>query len=230
MAHSCAYIVAVSARELEVGRRVLGEDAPLIVIENAVDTEHWSPRGPGAARPVEPLVICVGRLTEQKGQDRLIKALSHGELWHVRLRLIGDGEKRSYLEELAARTGVAKQVEFLGECDPAPHYRAADVAVIPSRWEGLSLVLLEAMACGCAIIATKDGSSEMLSPAGLEVGGDTDADVVSELAASLRKLLQDEPLRTELGQAARQVAERCYDKAGWTAKYRELWDRVGYLR
>jgi glycosyltransferase involved in cell wall biosynthesis len=226
MATSCARIIAVSEREFDAGRRVLGPDTSLQVIENSVDTRRWHPDGPAATRADAPLVVCVGRLTMQKGQDRLIRALAEMSTGDVRLRLVGDGECRGMLERLAVELGVEDRIEFLGAGDPSPHYRAADVVAVPSRWEGLSLVLLEAMASGSAIVATPDGSSGLLSSVGIEVAGGCESDVVRGLADSLDLLMNDEPLRLRLGNAARQLAEDCYDHTVWAAKYCELWANV----
>jgi glycosyltransferase involved in cell wall biosynthesis len=172
-------------------------------------------------------VVCVGRLTEQKGQDRLIRALSQTSTRGVRLRLVGDGECRSLLEELAVELRVVDRIEFLGACDPSPHYRAADVVAVPSRWEGLSLVLLEAMASGSAIVATPDGSSGLLASAGIEVAAGSESQVVRGLAASLDLLLNDESLRAHLGNAARRLAEDSYSHTSWAAKYLRLWTDIG---
>ena len=226
MATSCGRIIAVSGREFEAGRRVLGPKAPLQVIENSVDTRRWHPDRSAATRTGTPLVVCVGRLTEQKGQDRLIRALSQMSTRGVRLRLVGEGECRGMLERLAVELRVEDRIEFLGKCDPSPHYRAADIVAVPSRWEGMSLVLLEAMASGSAIVATSDGSSGLLSSAGIEVAGGSEPEVVRKLADSLDLLLNDASLRSRLRTAARQLAENSYDHTLWAAKYRGLWTEI----
>ncbi|TMK61136.1 MAG: glycosyltransferase family 4 protein, partial [Actinobacteria bacterium] len=69
LARRCDVIVAVSEREEAEGRSVLGPDARLLLIPNGVDRAHFSPEGPSAGRDVDhALIVCVGRLSEQKGQ------------------------------------------------------------------------------------------------------------------------------------------------------------------
>ena len=218
--------MVVSPRELEAGRRVLGATAPLRLIENFADRDRLHLDRPAAPRTSAPLIVCVGRLTRQKGQDRLIRALSQLSTPGVQLRFIGDGKDGSLLKNLAAQLRVADRISFLGACDPAPHYRAADVVAIPSRWEGLSLVLLEAMASGCAIVATEDAAAGALGSAGMQISGYSESDIVCELTDSLDRLLGDESLRIHLGKAARQLAEESFSHSVWAASYRSLWADV----
>ncbi|MDF3150279.1 glycosyltransferase family 4 protein, partial [Streptomyces sp. T21Q-yed] len=95
-------------------------------------------------------------------------------------------------------------VEFAGATsDPAPWYRAADVVVLPSRWEGMALAPLEAMACGRPVVVTDvDGARESL-PAGRPPSCLVPPEDPGALARALTELLQDEPLRTALGAQGR---------------------------
>ena len=104
------------------------------------------------------------------------------------------------MRELAAALGVADRVEFTGHRDPRPHLRAADVVLVPSRWEGLSFVLLEAMACGKAILTTAVAGSGVVGDAGVVVPL---AAAPEGLAAALDELLADEPTRRRHGERAR---------------------------
>src|SRR6185503_21338311 len=150
---------------LEVLRR---SSDRVVVIGNGVDTDRFTPDGPVADRAPEPLLVCVGRLTEAKGQPLAIEALARMRIPDVRLRLVGEGEDEELLRDLAARAGVAKRVEFAGAVDDAaPHLRAADVVVVPSKWDAQSLVLLEAMACGAAILATRVPGSSAVEGVGV---------------------------------------------------------------
>ena len=198
-------IVAVSEQEAEEGRASLGGGADRItVIPNGVDREHFSQEGEVADRSDDPLVVCVGRLSKQKGQDIAIKAMSMMENQQARLRLVGDeyppGE-RERLQNLADSLGVADRIEWWGKvADAAPQFRAADVVIAPSRWEGMSLVFLEAMACGSAMIVADVAGSQALGSAGVVVPVEDPESLAKEIDA----LLADPAGRRQLALAARE--------------------------
>lgn len=156
-------VVAVSAEELSAGRALgIRARSEMRVTPNPVDTERFTPV---AARPSEtvqvrrslgladePLAVCVGRLCHQKGQDRLVRiwprVVERVPMAH--LLLVGDGPERSNLE---ARAGA--QVRFAGNRADVPAIlRAAQLAVLPSRWEGMSLAVLEALATALPVVTT----------------------------------------------------------------------------
>lgn len=224
LAPRCDAIVAVSEREAADGRAVLGSAAGRItVIHNGVDRARFTPRGPRADRdPDAPLVVCVGRLCEQKGQDVAVRALALLRDRRARLRLVG-GEampgERARLEALAEALGVGGRIEWRGEVDdPAPELRAADVVVAPSRWEGMSLVFLEAMACGAAVVVSDVAGSEVVDGAGLVVPPDDPP----ALAAAVDALLADPERRAELGARARERTAR-HDLETALRRNLELW-------
>jgi glycosyltransferase involved in cell wall biosynthesis len=217
-------IVAVSDEEAAAGRGVLRPGlARVTVIPNGVDTERFCVEGPRASRSAQPLIVCAGRLTVQKGQDLAIRALAHLGTAGTRLRLVGEGPDTAKLRELAAALGVADRVEFTGHCDPGPHLRAADVVLVPSRWEGLSFVLLEAMACGKAILTTAVAGSGVVGDAGVVVPL---AAGPEGLAAALDELLADEPTRRRHGEGARlRVCEHFSAQRMLTA-HLDLWEAL----
>ena len=217
-------IVAVSDEEADAGRGVLRPGfAQMTVIPYGVDTERFCVEGPRASRSAQPLIVCAGRLTVQKGQDLAVRALAHLKTAGARLRLVGEGPDTAKLRELAAALGVADRVEFTGHCDPRPHLRAADVVLVPSRWEGLSFVLLEAMACGKAIVATAVAGSGVVGDAGVVVAPDAGPE---GLAAALDRLLADEPTRRRHGERARiRVCEHFAARRMLTA-YLGLWEAL----
>lgn len=216
--------VVVGQDELAEGRRVLGARTDLRLIENSVDLEHFTPpavRGEGAV----PLVVCVGRLARQKGQDLLLHAVAALGERKLELRLVGPGdtEQLTALRELAARLDVDDRVEFAGADEPLRHLQQADLVVIPSRWEGLPLVMLEAMACGAPIVASSAAGVDALADAGVVVPMQDRDDFVRELAARIGELLDDPTERDELGRRARARAEEQYGRARMAAQYRALW-------
>ena len=217
-------IVAVSDDDRTVGLEVLNRSADrVVVIGNGVDTERFSPDGPVAERGSEPLLVCVGRLTEAKGQSLAIDALARMRTPAARLRLVGDGEDEAMLRDTADRAGVADRVEFLGSVDDAaPHLRAADLVVVPSRWDAQSLVLLEAMACGAAVLATRVPGSSAVDGAGVIA----ECRDPAQFAAAADALLDDPARRAELGAAARARAVDRFALARSNARWVELWTNL----
>jgi len=95
-------IVAVSDEEADAGRVVLRPGfAQMTVIPNGVDTERFCVEGPRASRSAQPLIVCAGRLTVQKGQDLGVRALAHLQTAGAWLRLVGEGPDEAKLRELA---------------------------------------------------------------------------------------------------------------------------------
>jgi glycosyltransferase involved in cell wall biosynthesis len=216
-------VTVVSAEELRAGRAVLGPRAPIELIENGVDVAAFTPDGAVAPRGSEPLVVQVGRLSVQKGQDRALRALAALADDAVRLRFVGEGPARPVLERLASELGVSDRVEYAGSVDPRPHLRCADVVILPSRWEGMSLVLLEAMAVGAPIIASTCGGSDALAGCGRLVDHEDDARAEGELARAIAELLGDRAEGVALGALARQRAVDSYALDGVLARYRKVW-------
>jgi glycosyltransferase involved in cell wall biosynthesis len=216
-------IVAVSKNEFTDGRKVLGPSAPLELIENGVDLDSFTPLGQHASRTEDPLLVVVGRLCEQKGQDRLIRAIARPALSAVRLRIVGAGPDELALRNLAAALAVTDRVDFVGACDPRPHLRAADLVVLPSRWEGMSLGMLEALACGCAIVATHCGGTDALIGAGIVVGPGTESAVLDGLTHELVRLLGDPAEINRLRGLARTRAVECFDLADVESRYLAAW-------
>ncbi|MFF5256724.1 glycosyltransferase family 4 protein [Streptomyces leeuwenhoekii] len=164
-----ARVVCVSEAERRRGVSA-GIRGRWAVVPNGVDPDRFRPgravRPPLLADlgPRARLVVCVGRLCRQKGQDVLIAAWDRiaERVPDARLVLVGDGPERARLRAMAPAS-----VRFTGAvADAAPWYRAADVVVLPSRWEGIALAPLEAMACGRPVVLTDvDGAREVLPPA-----------------------------------------------------------------
>ena len=169
------------------------------------------PPGRGSAcPPIEPLILNIGRLAEQKNQALLLRALAALPAGH--LVLAGDGEDRGKLEAMAGQLGIAARVRFLGEvkrADIPDLLRAADIFAMPTRFEGQSNAVLEAMHAGLAIV-----SSDI--PAQVETLGGPGPDAVGELLpldddaawiAALDALVRDPGRRAALAERARTRAQ-----------------------
>ncbi len=114
-----------------------------------------------------PVLLAVGRLTKQKDFSTLIHAFAViREQKKCRLLILGEGEMRAELEALIAKLNLAEDVQMPGFVDnPYAYMQQADVFVLSSAWEGLVTVLIEAMACGTAVVSTDcpSGSREILA-------------------------------------------------------------------
>ncbi|MFJ4712661.1 glycosyltransferase family 4 protein [Streptomyces sp. NPDC088785] len=218
-------LICVSRAEQRTGTRH-GIEAPWRLVPNGVDLARFRPEGPvaDAGSGAGPLVVCVGRLCRQKGQDVLVAAWPRvlAELPGARLVLVGDGPD---LAEL--RAAAPPSVRFAGAVDdPAPWYRAADLVVLPSRWEGIALAPLEAMACGTPVLLTDvDGARESLPP---PLTGPCLAppDDPAALARVMSGLLRDADALRALGREARRHVRAHHDvrrtAGAVTDVYREL--------
>jgi glycosyltransferase involved in cell wall biosynthesis len=153
--------------------------------------------------PLEPILILnIGRLSRQKNQQALLKALP--AVAGAELVLVGDGELSAELRVEAKRYGVEARAHFLGEIGAAdvPHVlRAADVFAMPSRYEGMSNALLEALCAGLPIAASNiPPQAEVLRPDGASAAGLLVApDDVSGWESALNRLTRDAALRHGLG-------------------------------
>ncbi|MET8890356.1 glycosyltransferase [Streptomyces griseus] len=213
------HILCVSESERRTGQEA-GITARWSVIHNGVDLDRFRPGGGGdraearASLPLPrgadadaPLVVCVGRLTRQKGQDVLLRAWRRMPVAGARLVLVGDGPDREGLEA-SAPPGV----QFTGAReDVRPWIRAADVLVLPSRWEGMALAPLEAMACGRPVVLTDvNGARESLPP-GHEEHCLVPPEDPEALAAALTALLADPELRASLSRRALRHTRSAFD-------------------
>jgi len=156
-----------------------------------------------------PVVVAIGRLVTQKGFDILLKAFSKVSVgMDARLVVLGDGPERESLLELAMDLDITDKVSFAGfRKNPYGFLSRADVFVLSSTYEGLPMVILEAMACGAPVVATacrsgpceilKDGRYGMLVPPGDEVA----------LSDGILRLLNYSELREKLSRSGKERAE-----------------------
>ncbi|GHI89168.1 glycosyltransferase [Streptomyces xanthophaeus] len=220
-------VLCVSEAERRAGETE-GITARWSVVRNGVDLDHFRPGAPDpdqdkaaarAALPLPegfpgegPLTVCVGRLCPQKGQDVLLRAWPEvvGAVPGARLALVGDGPDTERLRRTAALSGTG--VHFAGAAaDIRPWLRAADLVVLPSRWEGMALAPLEAMACGRPVLVSDvSGARESLPPGQGRLCLVPPEDPTA-LAKALGRLLTEPRLLAEFGEQARQHARTDFD-------------------
>ena len=167
--HGSDVVIAVSEQAAKSAESYYGL-APdsVVVVRNPVDTEtlHHSTRQRPTSQPGLTRLVCVGRMTEEKGHSDLIEALaSVRDQWpesrgQLAVRFVGDGPLRSELETQTETLGLTSQVRFLGALpNAANEIAAADALILPSRFEGMPNVVLESMALGTPVIATRAGGT-----------------------------------------------------------------------
>jgi len=197
-------VICVSERVREKVLEGAGGACSTVVVYNGVNPDMFSP-------PVNPLqglsVLSVGNLIPIKGHELLLRAIAKisSEFPALTCDIIGSGPEKDRLQKLAAELRIAERVRFAGRqsrAKVAEAMRACTVFALPSRYEGLGCVYLEAMSCGKPAIACRgQGISEVIRDGwnGALVS-DNDA---HELAGTLAVLLRDEPRRRRIGAAAR---------------------------
>jgi glycosyltransferase involved in cell wall biosynthesis len=149
-------VLAVSPSLRDYAATALAADVPVYFAKNPV-------RQLGGERNLRIHVgdgfrlLNVGRLSRQKGQDVLLRALAiaRPELPPTMLTLVGNGPEETALRDLTSRLGLEDMVSFAGYAhDPAEHFGKADCFVLSSRWEGFGVVLIEALQFGLPLLAT----------------------------------------------------------------------------
>lgn len=200
-------VVAVDLNSLNVVRALFPEAAPrLRRIPSWVDVDLFRP--PNGSRPGPPLVLFPRRAEIVRGTRLVAPILAALAGRTVRFRWLGDGYEEE-LEQLRAAAASDSRLELTSapfEVMPA-HFREAEICVIPTVGsEGLSLACLEAMASGCAVVATDVGGlGELVQH---EVNGLLCRPDAEEIAAAVRRCLDEPELRERLQVAARATAER----------------------
>lgn len=216
LAARTARVIAVSAAEAAHLRAANLPLRKLLTIVNGVAPL----RGPALAPPGQsgPHVFgFIGRIVPQKGADRLIRAFAAlPPDADARLVVIGDGPEFSALHALAQKLGTARRIAFPGAGNSAPWFARFDTLILPSRYEAMPYVLLEAEAAGLPIIATDvAGAAEVVAENGLIVPNHDDP---AALAQAMQTCLQP-ALHARLRQEAAARRDR-HDLSTMTAATR----------
>jgi glycosyltransferase involved in cell wall biosynthesis len=191
------------------------------MVENAVELNAWPPKQ-WEDRPGRPVrFVFLGRLVGWKAVDLLIRAFSIASSQiDAELEIIGDGELRAGLEQLAGTLNVASRTHFLGwksQSEAAERLRESDVFVLPSLSECGGAAVLEGMAVGLPIIATRWGGpvDYVDADCGILVEPLSDEQFAAGLAEAMVKLARSPEQRRAMGAAARRRAGEHFD---WDAK------------
>jgi glycosyltransferase involved in cell wall biosynthesis len=147
---------AIVARELELD--FLVEPARIHRIDNPVDIAGLRARAQSVRRAAGPgaRFVAAGRLTRQKGFDRLVESFARLSP-DSHLTILGEGPDESALRRRVEDLGLAKRISLAGfQAEPWRAYAGADAFLLPSRWEGMPNAALEALACGTPVIATPE--------------------------------------------------------------------------
>lgn len=182
----------------------------VVVVPNCVDTERFRPV---EARPEgPPRIVSVSRLVDDKDPLNMVEAfaLVRREIPEARLTLVGDGPLRPRVEARLAALGLAHAVEIVTGCgEVRPHLARADVFALASRREGSPNAILEAMACGLPVVASRTGGIPDVVDHG-RTGLLTTPEDPADLARALIRLLTERGLCASLGAAGRDKAVRTH--------------------
>lgn len=214
--------------------------ARMTQIYNGVDSKTFHPatsaREPlplaGFAGPDSVIVGTVGRMQTVKDQLTLVRAFLRvvqaepGARERLRLVLVGDGPLRAEAEKLLAEAGASNLAWLAGARHDIPELlRGLDVFVLPSLAEGVSNTILEAMASGLPVVATRVGGNPELVEEGV-TGMLVPAADPAAMAGAIKSYFLDAVARHRHGKAAREAVERKYSMDAMVAAYMDVYDRV----
>jgi phosphatidylinositol alpha-1,6-mannosyltransferase len=207
----------------EEANRVLGvlPSARVRVIPNGVDTETYHPPAHRLSRS-RVSMLCVARLVERKGQRIAIRALAALRMLGVdaALTLVGDGDSRKAYQDLATVLNVDAFVDFRGSVrrEEMPDvYRDADIFILPSSAESMSVACLEALASGLPLVLTSGGGTDAFLEHGKN-GFSISHDDLDGFVSALSILARDNDLRDAFGKYSRRLAH----KFSWSTTTHEM--------
>ncbi len=214
---------------LENGKKWLNKDK-IRVVYNGVDLDVFSPEGETAPIRKEfnisdekVLIICVGRLTEQKGYSFIIEAMSRVSKTFDNFHVViaGDGELKNELKRMVKDKGLNKRFSFAGFRENiATVLRACDFLLHAPLWEGAPNVILEAMACAKPVVSWNvNGVGELMEKN--STGYLSKVENIEELANNIRKMLEDvsSSKAKKMGEYARKRAEEHFSLETMVEEY-----------
>ncbi|MBM3145379.1 MAG: glycosyltransferase family 4 protein [Chloroflexi bacterium] len=220
--------LVANSRGLKSLAEAFDSSVPITVIPNGVDLHRYAP---GSRDWQPPRMLFVGRLVYQKGVDLLFEALQGLKSQPWELSLVGDGPERATLQKLARKQGISERVHFRGWLDGEAvldQFRQANLFVFPSRHEGMPNAILEAMACGLPVIASRIAGNEELVMDG-ENGLLVPPEDSNALRNALSELLEDSTRRKQMGAASRQRVEANYSWSQIAEHYLALLEKISNI-
>ncbi len=218
--------VCVSESVREFTEKKAGIDpAKLHTITNAIDAAAYtaSPLPEG-----KRIITYIGRLHKQKGVDVLLHAATGilAEIPNVFIRIVGDGPEKSHLEHLSRYQRIVEnKTEFIDFSDDVPGILAeSTLLVLPSRWEGMPNIIMEAMACARPVVATNvDGNAELVRDG--KTGLLVPPEEPRALCDAIVRLLRNRDLAEEMGRAGRARIEEHFSIEKMVTAYGELYGK-----
>lgn len=229
--HHRLICVSQGERQVALDARISPAEKTL-VIPNTIDLKDLAPslaseairKRHGIAEGAS-VVGMVAQFRPQKGHRHFIAAipLVLARCRKAHFLIVGDGPLLEETRRQVRELGVEERVTFAGHQEnPADYYQVMDLFVLSSLWEGMPYVILEAMAMGLAVVATKAaGNAELVEDgqSGFLVAPESSR----EIAGRVSQLLEDPPLRAGFGQKARHLAQARPDIRKWTECYEKLY-------
>jgi teichuronic acid biosynthesis glycosyltransferase TuaC len=204
-------VICISGKVQQLLNEGAGTPISSEVIYNGTDSELFLPAPQDCDVPtdVSPTILVVGTLLAGKGQELVLGAMAKLKDYHPTLRaeFIGEGAHRDRFMVLARQLGIADRVYFFGRrtrAEVAAAMRKCTIFVLPSRFEGLGCVYLEAMASGKPAIGCRGQGIDEIIKDGVN-GVLISVDDLNELVQKLQTLLADSEVRARIGHAARQT-------------------------
>lgn len=222
--HSASAVVA-NSRGLHDLAAAFDAAIEIPIIPNGVDLEKFSASERDWS---SPRILSVGRVVYQKGFDLALRALAELKDLDWQWFIAGDGPQRPVLQTMAEEHGLQNRIRFLGWLTPdrlKEQYAAANLFLFPSRHEGMPNAVLEAMASGLPVVATKIAGNEELVVNG-ETGALVPAEDVESLRESLRPLLVHAQMRERMGRAARQRVESSFSWSRVAEQYQSILEKA----
>jgi glycosyltransferase involved in cell wall biosynthesis len=203
-------------------------------IDNGIDTQRFQRQmSPEAAKqalgldPARPVLGFVGRLSDEKGLPYLLEALAHHMPSQASLQVIivGEGDARPALQAQIQQLGLGKQVHLLGNRRDTPLiYSAMDVFVLPSVLEAFPMVLLEAMSCGCPVVATDVGEVSRIIKTN-QTGIMTPSRSPEALGQAIQDLLANPQWAHRMGQDASARVSAMFSAQAMAQQYLRVYQR-----
>ena len=223
-------VIAVSKSSEEEARRIFKvPQSKIRVVYNGLDADFFK-RDDSVAREPNSIIMVGNAEGKVKGAIYLLKALQllKGET-EVKLTIAGGSPDSKYDNKLVKECQLEDAVTFTGKIsmeEMVRRYSAAEVAVVPSLYEGFGLPAAEAMSCKVPIVVTRAGALPEV------VGEDGEAGITvppaepNALAAAIKQLLADESLRRKMGEAGRSRVERCFTWAQAAKRTTEVYEEL----